>query len=228
MSKKIIITNTRDYDFYPPTPASKNIPQWYKEMLEYENNKKGVIDVSGTSTIKKCLPIWDAMTAGYILYTQTDVWITQVDGHPYYNWSSEGAIKFHSLSQADKHPVSNGNPYPKWISPYGIKTESGYSCLFLPPMHNPNKWFTVFPGVVDTDSYTNNVHFPFTLNDSKFEGLIPAGTPMVQVIPFKRESFKLSFGGKKELKEMELVQKQLISKYFNRYKNMFWHRKEYK
>jgi hypothetical protein len=97
MSKKIIITNTRDYDFYPPTPASKNIPQWYKEMLEYENNKKGVIDVSGTSTIKKCLPIWDAMTAGYILYTQTDVWITQVDGHPYYNWSSEGAIKFHKV-----------------------------------------------------------------------------------------------------------------------------------
>jgi hypothetical protein len=228
MIKKIVITNNRDYDFYPPTPASKNIPNWYKEMLEYADNKKEATGETGSSTIKKCLPIWDAMTAGYILYTQTDIWVKQVDGSPYYSWSSENAIGFHSLNQADKHPVSNGNPFPKWMSPYSVKTELGYSCLFLPPLHNSNKWFTVFPGIVDTDGYINNVHFPFTLNNVKYEGLIPAGTPMVQIIPFKRDSFKLEFGGEKELKDAYLVEKKLFTKYFNRYKIMFWHKKEYK
>lgn len=228
MSKKIIITNTRSYDFYPPTPALKAIPNWYKEMLEYRDGIKEVYDNGTSATIKKCIPVFDSMTAGYILYTQTDVYVKEVEGFPYYNWASESAIEFHDAIQANKHPVANGNPFPKWISPYGIKTEPGYSCLFLPPMHNPNKWFTVLPGIVDTDSYTNNIHFPFTLNDSKFTGTIPAGTPMVQVIPFKRDLFKLEFGGEKELKENFLVQSKILSKYFNKYKTMFWHRKEYK
>jgi hypothetical protein len=228
MSKKIILTNNRNYDFYPPTPASKNIPDWYKEMLEYREGIKEAHNDGTSATIKKCMPVFDAMTAGYILYTQADVYVKQDGNFPYYSWSSEGAIQFHDAIQADKHPVATGNPFPKWISPYGIKTEPGYSCLFLPPMHNPNKWFTVLPGIVDTDSYTQIVHFPFTLNDPKFEGLIPAGTPMVQVIPFKRDSFELKLGGKKELEEMKLVQSKLVSKFFNRYKTMFWHRKEYK
>jgi hypothetical protein len=228
MNKKITITNTRNYDFYPPTPASKAIPDWYKEMLEYKDGIKEASDNGTSSTIKKCMPVYDAMTAGYILYTQVDIHVKQVDGFPYYNWPSENAIEFHDEMQADKHPVANGGPFPKWINPYIIKTEPGYSCLFLPPMHHPNKLFTIFPGVVDTDSYTSNVHFPFTLNDPKFKGIIPAGTPMVQVIPFKRDSFKLEFGGEKEIKESFLVYNKIRSKYFNKYKTMFWHRKEYK
>jgi hypothetical protein len=228
MSKKIIITNTREYDFFPPTPAIKCIPDWYKKMDEYKNNKKEINDQGGNSTIKKCIPVWDALTAGYIFYTQVDVYVKEINESPYYTWANEGVIDFHDPIQADKHPTANGNPFPKWISPYGIKTEPGYSCLFIQPMHRENKFFTIMPGIVDTDVYTNNVHFPFTLNDVKFEGLIPAGTPMVQIIPFKRDSFELKFGGAKELKDMRLVQGRLLSKYFNRYKTMFWHRKEYK
>ncbi len=228
MNKKIIITNTRDYDFYPPKPAIKNIPDWYKEMAEYKEDKKNVIGNEVTSTIKKCMPVFDAMTAGYILFTQTDVWVNENNGFPYYNWSSGDGIQFHDPAQADKHPVANGNPFPKWINPYGIKTEPGYSCLFLSPMHQDNSIFRIFPGIVDTDTYSNLVHFPFVLNDPKFQGLIPAGTPMVQVIPFKRDSFKMQNGNEKEVKSMKLIQNKLQSKYFNRYKSMFWHRKEYK
>ena len=47
--------------------------------------------------------------------------------------------------------------------------------------------FTIMDGIVDTDSYNALVNFPFFLNDWSYEGLIPAGTPMAQVIPFKRE-----------------------------------------
>lgn len=227
MSKKIIITNTREYDFYPPKTAIKDIPEWYKDMAEYKEGKKDIVGATTNATIKKCMPVFDAMTAGYILYTQVDVWVNEANGFPYYSWANGNTIEFHDPAQADKHPVANGSPFPKWINPYGIKTPPGYSCLFLPPMHR-DSIFKIFPGIVDTDTYTNLVHFPFTLNDPKFQGLIPAGTPMVQVIPFKRDSFKMVNGGTDEIKDMQLIQTRLTSKFFNRYKSMFWHRKEYK
>jgi hypothetical protein len=88
--------------------------------------------------------------------------------------------------------------------------------------------FSILPGVVDTDSYTAPVHFPFTLNDPKFEGLIPAGTPIAQVIPFKRNNWEMKFGGEKEIIEQQKVQTKLITKFFDRYKSMFRQPKEYK
>jgi hypothetical protein len=82
--------------------------------------------------------------------------------------------------------------------------------------------------VVDTDTYTSPVNFPFTLNDPKFEGLIPAGTPIAQVIPFKREQWEMSFGGQQELIEQSQVSIKLQTKFFDRYKTMFRANKEYR
>jgi hypothetical protein len=47
-----------------PRPASKEIPEWYKEL-------DGVVDKQ--ETIKKCMPILDAFTAGYTLVLAADV-----------------------------------------------------------------------------------------------------------------------------------------------------------
>jgi hypothetical protein len=41
---------------------------------------------------------------------------------------------------------------------------------------------------VDTDEYVNETNIPALLLDDDFEGIIEAGTPLVQVIPFKRDS----------------------------------------
>ena len=48
----------------------------------------------------------------------------------------------------------NEYPYPKWINPWAIKTPAGYSVYFKPPAHNPNQWFEILEGVVDTDTYS--------------------------------------------------------------------------
>jgi hypothetical protein len=58
--------------------------------------------------------------------------------------------------------------------------------------------------------------------------MIPAGTPMVQVIPFKRDAWKIKIGGEKELKENMKVVAKLQTLFFNRYKTYFWSRKEYR
>jgi hypothetical protein len=229
MSKEITFTNILGLDFFPPKPAVKEVPEWYKNTPEYIGNevKKVPIDGSSSHTIKKCMPVFDAITSGYILYTQVDVQVTQQDGLPYYNWASQNAINFHPIVQASLHPAKNEAPYPKWMNPYAISTPPGYSVLFTQPMHRQST-FTILDGIVDTDTFKATVNFPFVLNDVKWEGLIPAGTPMAQVIPFKRESWKYKIGSDKELIEQEKIVKKLKTLFFNSYKRQFWTSKNYR
>jgi hypothetical protein len=231
--KEIVFTNILGYDFYPPKPAKNAIPEWYKNTSPYIDSSK-IIDKEGgtTSTIKKCMPVFDAITSGYVLYTQVDVQVTQKkeNGELFkeFKWPSQNPIDFHPISQASLHPKRNEYSYFKWINPYLVTTPAGYSTLFLPPLHNPNSIFTILEGIVDTDIFKSPVSLPFTFNNQDWEGIIPAGTPMAQVIPIKRDIWQHSFGSKKEIKEMEIITAKLRSVFFNKYKNLFWQKKEYK
>jgi hypothetical protein len=42
--------------------------------------------------------------------------------------------------------------------------------------------FSILPGIVDADHFKLSVQFPFLLQ-AGFEGVIPAGTPVAQIIP---------------------------------------------
>ena len=227
MSKKITFTNIFGLDFFPPKPGIKNVPDWYKNTEEYINNQgKKFIDGSTPHTIKKCIPVFDAITSGYILYTQVDVQVTQQDNLPFYTWADQGAISFHPIEQAPLHPARNKASYPKWNNPYAITTPPGYSVLFTQPMHRESV-FTILDGIVDTDTYKAPVNFPFVLNDVKWEGIIPAGTPMAQVIPFKREAWEHKIGSDKERIEQEKITKKLRTLLYNSYKRQFWSSKQY-
>lgn len=236
MSKSNIIFTSSFYvsEEYYPKPASTFIPEWYKKLDSYINGaKKPVGDGTTTATAKRCMPIFDAIVGGYIIVSSADVFVSQKETEdkikqPYFEWSSNGLIAFHPIEQMPEHPNRNGHPsYPKWMNPWSIKTPKGYSVLFTQPMHRESL-FTIFPGVVDTDTYTASVNFPFVLNDVNFEGLIPAGTPIAQVIPFKRDKWQMSIGSEKERFENQKVLSRLNSKFFDQYKNMFRVNKEYK
>jgi len=228
---EIIFTNTVGApEELAPKPASESIPEWYKQISSYiSGEKKPVGDGNTSATIKRCMPVFDAITNGYILYTPVDVWVSQKDGLPWYEWPSFGPIQFHPVEQAPTHPNRNGHEvsYPKWINPWAIKTEPGYSVLFIQPMHRETV-FTILPGIVDTDTYDAPVNFPFVLNDVKMEGLIPAGTPMAQVIPFKRESWKMEIGDSETLNNQNKTTIKLRTKFFDSYKTLFRQPKEYK
>jgi len=232
------ITFTKVYpvaDEFNPIPASKCVPSWYKEMNSYTGKeKKPDGDGQTTATIKKCVPVFDAITAGYILVTPVDVYVSQKPFNdddilqPYYEWSNHKVIDFHPVTQAPTYPKNTGHlSYPKWVNPWAISTPKGYSVLFTAPKHRDNV-FTILDGVVDTDNYNNAVNFPFVLNDINFEGLIPAGTPMAQVIPFKRENWKMQLGEEKEINKINKTNLILHSRFFDKYRNYFWERKEYK
>jgi len=223
-TKEIIFTNIIGVaNEYAPKPAIYFIPDWYKK-IEAGFPKEQTPD--SIPTIKKCIPVLDAITVGYIIVSPCDIYVSiNKEGEPSYTSAIANLISFHPRKQAYSHPNANDFPFPKWTNPWSIKTPMGYSCLFQPPAHNPNPWFEILKGVVDTDVYTAGVNLPFVLKNTTQEFMIPAGTPIAQVIPFKREKWKSSFSNNKELPRD--VANYLNSQFFDRYKRMFWSRKSY-
>jgi hypothetical protein len=236
-------------DEYRPKPADKFIPSWYKNLESYVGAKKEPLGNEKTNaTAKRCMPIFDAITGGYIITSYTDIWVKQtpqipenmvVDENtdlsefktqPFYRWPSFDIIGFHPIVQVKGHPAKGEHniALPKWINPWSIKTPPGYSTLFIQPLHR-EEIFTILPGIVDTDKYDAPVNFPFVLNNAdKFEGLIPAGTPIAQVIPFKRDSWEMSIGSNQDLIFQNKTSTKLRTKFFDSYKTQFRQPKEYK
>lgn len=215
---------------YYPSPGVKEVPQWYKEMkTSSADDHSNGFQVGGSQTIKRCMPVLDAITAGYILKLHTDIQIKEEDGQHTFDWSFDTtkAITFHPAWQV----VNYRNlelPYgaPKLKNPWGIRTPKGYSCLFINPTHRPDIGIKILEGIVDTDKYTNSVQFPF-LVDKGFTGFIPAGTPVVQVIPFKRDSFRMAIGDANERQKGYDVSRFLQSKTINVYRHFYRTNKDY-
>lgn len=225
----ITFTNVSGFnELEKPEPASAFIPDWYKDMDSYMGgDKKPRGDGNTTATIKRCMPVFDAIVAGYVITLPADVYISIKDGEQHFEWSALSLIQWHPIEQAPNHPEKKPYAYPKWMNNWAIKTPKGYSTLFVQPMHRESV-FTILPGIVDTDQYTAPINFPFVINDPKFEGLIPKGTPIAQVIPFKRDSWQMVMGNEEDIKQQAKVTNQLSTKFFDRYKNMFRSSKEYK
>ena len=216
-------------DYYAPKPAIKMLPDWYKEMPSYMGiNQDKIANSATNATIKKCLPVLDSMAAGYFIVTHCDINIKWDGIHYEFDVPVDniGYISDHDIEQIKLHP-DNGDDLmvaPKYKNPWGIKTPTGYSCIIIPPMHRDNE-ILIMPGIVDTDKYHNAIQLPFTIKNKKQDAFIPAGTPIAQVIPFKREgwvsavtkNFNLSFATKSLRSSM----------FLDGYKKAFWSRKSY-
>lgn len=235
---KIIFTDvTKNVpDQFYPEPSKNLIPDWYKKISSYVNGeKKPMGDGQTTGTIKKCMPVFDAITSGYIIKTHADLYISkrkEIDEYgiektiTWFEWSSSDLITFHDLVQVNTYPGILSERVPKFMSPWSIETPKGYSIMIVQPMHR-NLETSILPGVVDTDKYINAINFPFMLSNPDFEGFIPAGTPIAQIIPFKRDNWKLNFGNDKNIKKTRKSFFLLRSKMFDSYKTQFREPKEY-
>lgn len=224
---------------YYPVPARNFIPDWYKqtqnETRSARESKSPIaryLDNGGgtPSTIKRCMPVFDSITAGYIMFTHEDFVIDGPKGEaPFFYWinNSKPVIGFQTKEQAEKHPAVT-HDIPKWKSAWGITTPPGYSCLFVDPLHREESPLRALEAVVDTDTYISKIQFPFMLKDPDWRGLVPAGTPIIQVIPFRREQYKMEVSDTVDDKlKIERNTNQLRSNFVNAYKRMFWSKKSY-
>jgi hypothetical protein len=230
-----------------PIPTKLNIPEWYKKLEHTMLNK----------TIKGCMPFLDTLTSGYLLKMPQDFHVRhnvdnknekgetfkdsfqtyglceyqQMLGAKFINLNS--SIDTHSLRQLEGSPFVEKNknlPFYKILNPWKIKTPKGYSCLFFPPLNNSDDRFSIISGIVDTDTFPNEINFPIVLNGDKYpvlETMIKKGTPYVQIIPFKRDSWKMMI---KPRKQKEIQNSRLFYglKLLNIYKDKYWNKKSWK
>ena len=211
-----------------PTPSIKNLPGWYKNMPSFTEKNIEYKDGSVNETMKKCIPVLDSISSGYVIKTWTDVAFNK-DSVTWSVTDTAGvkAVEGHDIRQIPGYPVSSNyrKEVFKWINPWKITTPKGYSTMFVTPIGH-NLPFKLIDGIVDTDVFPLTINFPFFINNN-FSGIVPHGTPMVQLIPFKRDSFKSKnseFDSEKYIKS-----KNFHNRIFkNRYKINWWNRKEFK
>ena len=218
-------------------PASTAIPEWYQKMpLLIEGHKKlGVMRNSpdgSNLTLKGCTPMMDAFMAGYVFKLPADIQFTKDGEEIYANWRiAEKIMDVHNKEQYPGLPLiemsKDSEIVFKVINPIQVITPKGYSCLFTHPLNRHDLPFKTFTGIVDTDVYPNPVNFPIQLNKFKDDMyILEKGTPIAQIIPFKRDDWESSYD-KFEESHREKGLYTLLSKIVRSYKNQYWVKKTY-
>ena len=225
----------------PPKPASQFLPEWYKNMPQFlpftGDSTHGLSPYNNQSTnttLKHCPPFLDSLTTGYIYSLPADIEVRiGIDGYLSFKWRTDG--DFVIAHTEEQHPglpsvVDGDSSVMKWGFDFRITTPPGYSTMFTHPFNRHDLPFRTFTGVVETDSYPQAVQFPFQFLSSQITEenlIIKRGTPLVQIIPFKRESWTSEVEKpdyKKAFKDSFMFNSTIVKSY----KNNFWKKKTYK
>jgi hypothetical protein len=169
-----------------PAPAKTAMPDWFKRIAPVDKDAQS--PANNGLTIKRCMPFLDALTTGWIIPLAATVRLEITDNGRNVNagWDFDREmISYHPGFQVAGHPFGD-RPACKFHNFWTIATPPGWSVMIAPPFNRPHPVFEILAGVVDTDSYKSWIHFPFFCKapDGLYE--IEKGTPIAQVIPFKR------------------------------------------
>jgi hypothetical protein len=180
----------------PPELSRKNVPSWYKILPKGlgQNRTKVFLDHNGVANpgLKTCAPFFDALSFGYVIRLHCDIQVERNGEDFKMTWGSP--IKpLSSRSEeiaVDLPRISGFSPFTQaWEIPYGFKVPKGYSVLITNPLNRNDLPTFSTSGIMDADEYLGPGAVPFALS-LDFEGVIKAGTPILQIIPFKRDSWQ--------------------------------------
>lgn len=220
-----------------PYPASQAIPDWWKSATPHDiapDNPKGekllVRNRGANFTFKKCTPMLDAITSGYIIPLWADVQVTQTSELPLVTWRARHDIfELHGASSRNVPPPPGyDNVVFKYLNTWIPETPPGYSMMITAPLGYRDLPFYAVPAVLDTDKSTLEVVFPMWIRTG-FEGLVEHGTPLVQLTPFKRTQWQSKFATYEDGEYYDVVEernfnKTIVSHYIKRH----WTKKVYK
>lgn len=241
--KKIIFEST--YPWFEkiapkPIPASTMLPDWYHQMKPYnpqdfvnpEGKGFSVFQRHTNSSAKKCIPMLDALTSGYLIPLWADVFVNSTDKFetPYLGWKTSRAVfEQHGYSSRSvQAPMGYHEQAYKYLNHWRIITPPGYSILVQQPHGFQNTHLRAISAVIDTDKSMIEILPPVWI-EKDFVGVIEAGTPIVQITPFKRESWVsefLSMTNEEEYRNLEdaTFNKTLINHYIKK----VWSKKSYR
>lgn len=207
----------------PPVPAKGYIPDWFRKLPAVDKGKVATTDTG--LTIKRCMPFLDAMNTGWVIPLPATVRLSiREDGQRVdAGWDFDRTlVSFHGEHQVRGHPMAP-RAACKFHNFWTIVTPPGWSCLFVNPLNRPNGLFEVIAGIVDTDTYQAPVHFPFFPVGPDGLHVIEKGSPMVQVIPFLRDSAEITAEIRAET-EAERTARQSVTR--NTQSTPGWYRTE--
>lgn len=211
-----------------PVPASSVIPKWFKDMPIYSNSAHKLdLNPYATVTAKQCAPLLDSMCSGYIVKLWTDLLVSRPDNTLTVRWLvDDKVIEPWDSTQSSTYEAPQGfdSTVFKFYHGWTIETPPGYSCLITHPFAFQSLPIKTLTGVIDSDILKINANAPFVIRND-FEGVIKKGTPMFQIIPFKRDEWSSEFDiadQKEKYFNIEKFKTKIMSSYASaRYKKVF-------
>ena len=208
-------------------PASKYMPQWFKDMpYDYNDdvdnfpiNNKELIP--NGRTLKRCPSFIDVFKQGYVFVAPCDYWLSYKEETNEFWWqvsNEKFALETHDPNQFQGLvPESGVKAVYKVVNTLQMIAPKGYSVWQMPMMYHYKQsqdWYVPY-GVIDVDTHHEVNPQIFYASDKK-EILIKKGTPLCYIVPFKREATKIvmkPFKGK--LRKKVLLSESKTFNYFS-------------
>lgn len=210
------------------TPAKNHIPDWYKKIPKHKDNEIFNTERGFNFTVKNCVPFLDSLITGYMILLPFDLYVKNDNGSPYVTWKYADFPPEWRDNVADKSLVPHDH-FPReyiWHTSAAITVPKGFSMLLTHPLNRHDLPFTTLNAIVDGGLVMNHIgNIPFYIKNG-FEGIIPQGTPIIQIIPFRQENW-LSKKTKNLIKKGYEHNLKTLSVLTGFYKKTFWTRKKY-
>ena len=209
-----------------PVPAVKTIPEWFRKCPNSYDDVR---------TAKRCIPMLDAMSHGFTLPLWADLKITVTEDDRGKRCQMQMTPGYASMDSHNWEQVGDacttqkfefGKSLNRLMSPWIIKCAPGYSVYFKNPANDWSNDIEIFEGIIDADTYAGHANLVFVWKSDKCgEWLIPAGTPIAQLIPFKRDELTMSVG-EVDMDERQITQNKLGIYFNDAYRKLFWHKRK--
>lgn len=203
-----------------PKPTIKTIPEWYRKADRFALKADGEYwqdpMVGGKiPTWKACPAVFDIMGTGYVYRTPCDIEF----------YEENGMIKVKVLDPQNKDFIQIRPPMPQfkapmgyhefhfaWWSDWAVQVPEGYSVLYTQPFNRFELPFLTTSGIIDNDKVNLPGTMPFFVVKG-FTGIVPAGTPYAQMLPFKREDWESEVDAKVPYMKMAMDNNANSKKY---------------
>lgn len=178
---------------YPDIEPIKNvIPDWYKKTERISDGTKIIKKLPVNLTFKACSSFGDSFITGYYIPLPVDIAVQQTPEGPSVSWTDDENVfvELRDASTNKKLPTPTGHSSLQfaWITKHVFKVPRGYSALVTHPLNRTDLPFFTLTGIVDGEISLHNGNIPVYFS-STFEGVIPSGTPIAQIILFKNKKW---------------------------------------
>jgi hypothetical protein len=217
----------------PIIPSKDYSHSWVLKARESVKNNKSVL---------RCPGIFKVKNEGWILRTYQDIklkitgsdfiWQSPMDSEKLYSHFKCNPVDFHGekflFDYFENWPKNSFSKVIKINLPWSVDVPKGYILHQFHPAYLDENRFTALPGMYTSDTGLNVLNVLLTLHVENNEILIKSGTPIAQIVLYKKENIKhehiIANKSKKFLVKEKLTRLLLSMNFKRAYGNIkkFW------